>query len=359
MEAEFPLKTALAYMPWFPNTESLHLNNTYFNDLASLTHFLGGCSDLKALVFFNTTISESESELEDESEFESKDDIAMLAGLCSTRLKLCSFNLTGLEELAVRSSSGEMDEWLLHLVELSPPTKLKSFSFDKFMYPESEPCSITAMEKILRLNAPSLINLAVEPLVNSEVSYRNQSPRIFGRLPTFLSLQSLTIWLGPNREAERLVETFPAASNLSTIIFRIGLEEDEENCDHFAEILRVAFPWDKSTSMKSLLKRKFPLIQRIGFHFCAPRESDMHFRRGLHRAMERRLKERLEKTRADVAEYLEMEWLDGDYNPVAYSKKNGKPLQPWNVFRQSWHGEPEPEASDCDWDSDSDGSIFY
>ncbi|KAJ6600041.1 hypothetical protein DFH09DRAFT_1271565 [Mycena vulgaris] len=58
--------------------------------------------------------------------------------------------------------------------------------------------------------------------------------------------------------------------------------------------------------------------------------------------------------RADVAEYLEMERLDGDYNPIAYSKKNGKPVQAWNVFRQSWHRELETEASDCDWDSDSD-----
>ncbi|KAJ6600043.1 hypothetical protein DFH09DRAFT_1271567 [Mycena vulgaris] len=292
-----------------------------FNELASLTHFLRGCSDLKALMFFKMTISESESESEHESEFKSEDDIEMSAGLRATRLKPCSFNLTGLEELAVRSSSGEMGEWLLHLVERSPPTKLKSLSFDKFMYPESEPCSIAAMKKDLAIQRP-LPHKSSCGTVGQLGG--NQSLGIFSRLPTFPSLQSLTIWLGPNREAERLVETFPAAPNLSTIIFRIGLEENEENCDHF------------------------PLIQRIGFHFCAPRESDMHFRCGM-----------LEKDAGGCGGTSRMEWLDGDYNPVTYSKKSGKPLQPWNVFRHSSHREPETQASDCDWDSDSDGSIFY
>jgi len=95
--------------------------------------------------------------------------------------------------------------------------------------------------------------------------------------------------------------------------------------------------------------QKFPLIQRIGFYFCAPRTSGMHFRRGLRRRMERELKNRLQETGADLGEYLEVGWLDSNFNPVVYSKTNGKPR--WKLPPDVT--EPETEQSDCESDTDS------
>ena len=73
----------------------------------------------------------------------------------------------------------------------------------------------------------------------------------------------------------------------------------------------------------------------------------------------------LEETEAGIAELLSIEWLDEEYNPVTYSKTNGKP--PWKIKgRRSWCEEPETEASDCESEKsnhddsdeyDSDGNL--
>jgi hypothetical protein len=120
------------------------------------------------------------------------------------------------------------------------------------------------------------------------------------------------------------------------------------------ENLRVLSLWGAWEPLKALLTRKFPLLNRVGFHLCAPRHSNMHFRRGLRRSTERRIKEYMDQMARgeDVAEYLEVEWFDSDYSPIAYDKKNGKPS--WKGAYSSWI-EPETEASDCDseeWESD-------
>jgi hypothetical protein len=166
----------------------------------------------------------------------------------------------------------------------------------------------------------------------------------FGRDSAYPALESLTIWLGPDSQAQRLVKALPAAPNLTTIIFVIdfdeGQEDLEEEREHLDDVLRV--PWVGSESMKTFLKRRFPLLNRIGFHLCPPRDSDMHFRRGLRRRLERRVKRSFE---ADLGQYLAVEWFDDDHNPVSYSKARGKP--PWKVSRSSWK-EPETEPSDSE-----------
>lgn len=133
------------------------------------------------------------------------------------------------------------------------------------------------------------------------------------------------------------------APNLTKLVFRISLyHEDDDDHRELDDILREAFPWCGSESMKTLLWRKFPLLQRIAFHFCASHDCHVHFRRGSRRRIERQLQKRLLQARANLGEYLEVEWLDADneYNPVLYRKTNGKP--PWYEWEESL------------WDSDSE-----
>jgi hypothetical protein len=171
---------------------------------------------------------------------------------------------------------------------------------------------------------------------------------MLGRLPAFPALCTLTLWLSPNRQAECMLTALNPMPNLTSLVFRVVLESHfvKGQYDDFREILYTAFPWDGSESMKSILLRTFPLLRHIAFHFCVSRHSDTHFRRGLRRQIERDLKLHwLKKGDVDLAEYLELVWLDEDYNPVTYKKTNGKP--PWTISRSEWNKEPETEASDC------------
>ncbi|KAJ7868747.1 hypothetical protein B0H14DRAFT_3583484 [Mycena olivaceomarginata] len=135
--------------------------------------------------------------------------------------------------------------------------------------------------------------------------------------------------------------------------FRVALydEVDEADTEEFDKILRDLLPWRRpaSESMKTVLARKFPSCQKIEFHFCIPRDSDMHFRRGLRRSRERRLRDRLEANGARIPDLLRVEWLDKAYKPVMYSETNGKP--PWRWMNR--HPEPETEASDCEYEKSS------
>ncbi|KAJ7676474.1 hypothetical protein B0H17DRAFT_125096 [Mycena rosella] len=206
------------------------------------------------------------------------------------------------------------------------------------------------MEKLLRLASPSLVHLVMEPYwVHTS---QNQIADMFARLPPLPALRSLTLWLSANRRAEIVVNAFTAAPNLETLIFRIGFREpeyeDDEDRQYLEAILRLAFPWGSSESMNCALKHKFPLIKRLGFHFCPPCNSALHFRGGLRKRMEWRLKEHLAHTGADVAGYIEVDWLDDDYNPVAYDKMSGK--APWkappDLLWEDLHA--ENEAIDCE-----------
>lgn len=176
---------------------------------------------------------------------------------------------------------------------------------------------------------------------------------IFEHLPLLPALDSFTICLDSHQQARRLITALTAAPNLTTLIFRIVFNSDYDGwiLGTLDTTLKSIFPWGApsgvaSESMKSALTRNFPLIRQIRFHFCAYRASEMHYRRGLRREMERQLKSQVKRTRADVEEYLQVAWFDEDYNPVTYSKTNGKP--PWKVFRNSGDEEPETEASESD-----------
>ncbi|KAJ7434166.1 hypothetical protein FB451DRAFT_296833 [Mycena latifolia] len=336
---ELELEIAVAYMDLFPSMQKLCLVELCFPSLISLARFLSACGSLKVLSFQQTMV-------DDWSEDDS-DDIAVY-------LKLCSSNLTELEELSVTSNYFiEREDPLTLLVEHFPQAKLKSLSFESLH--SDDPCSMPAMERLFRLIAPSLVNLVVHPTFR-QIS-ENQIWEMFGRLPALQTLHSLTIGLEPNHPAKSLIQTL-AAPNLSTIIFRIGFSGDgvDEHRKHLDETLRVAVPWATSESLKSFLKCKFPLLRRIGFHLFVARDSDLHFRRGLRRRMERRLTEYLDQMGADVTEYLELQWLNGNCKPVTYSHTNGKP--PWTIEHSSWNKEPKTEASDCETDKSDEDSEY-
>ncbi|KAJ7512405.1 hypothetical protein B0H11DRAFT_1951070 [Mycena galericulata] len=348
---EFNVMMATAYMALFPNMTELCLRNIEFGGLSTLSTFLGACKRLKVLSLFDTVVGFP--------------DMGVIGGNGhSTTIDKASscryFDLTELEELAVRSTIfRDGEEYLIYLLEHSPPTRLKSLAFGYFLWHENnEPCSLRAMEKLLGHGAPSLTNLTVEPTLLTH-SDNCQILRIFGDLPAFPALESLTIWLGPNRQAESLLKIFPAAPNLTRVVFRIifsvEVTKDSEDMERFHEILQMVFPWGAPESIKSVLTRKFPLIESIGFQFCAPRRADIHFRRDLRRRIELLLFAQLMRTEADATEYLPFEWLDEDYHPVKYSRTNGKPS--WMVTRNSWNKEPETEASDYSSADDSDGSL--
>lgn len=190
------------------------------------------------------------------------------------------------------------------------------------------------------------------------------------RLPVFVALQSLTLWIGPHCQAKHFINSLKVTPNLITLNFRHVLwqqDEDAANREEFEQLLRELLPWStpsESESMKTVLTRTFPRCQQIGFHFWMPRDSDIHFRRGLRRRMERRLKDRLDESGADISELLRIEWLDEEYNPVRYNTTNGKP--PWTIERSWQNKEPETEASDCESEKsnhddsdeyDSDGNL--
>lgn len=169
------------------------------------------------------------------------------------------------------------------------------------------------------------------------------------RLPPLPALDVLSIsHISNGHETQQMLNALPAAPNLTVLHFRIVLADNNyEIYTDFTELLQ-ALPWyrseDPSQSTKNAIKDRFPLIRTIGFYFCVSRNSILHFKRGLRRRMERRLKTRLQEIGAEVAEYLEVGWLDDKFNPVVYSKTNGKPS--WKFDPPS--NEPESETSDCE-----------
>jgi hypothetical protein len=75
-----------------------------------------------------------------------------------------TFDLTALEELRVTEYGFRNPEFdfLLQLVKESPPTELKSLTLAKSLdFVGGGPFSIPAMEQLLRLAGPSLVNFSV------------------------------------------------------------------------------------------------------------------------------------------------------------------------------------------------------
>jgi hypothetical protein len=170
---------------------------------------------------------------------------------------------------------------------------------------------------------------------------------MLNRLPVFPALNTLSLAL--NEQTEWLLNALPAAPMLTTLHFRIVFVRDDDyhSREDFRGIIHRVFPWG-GQSMRGALTQKFPLLQRTEFQFCAPRHSVMHFRRGLRRRMERELTDRLQDTGADLAEHLDVRWLDTEFSPVVYSGTSGKPR--WKLPPDCL--EPETEESDCESDSD-------
>ncbi|KAJ7098219.1 hypothetical protein C8R44DRAFT_748082, partial [Mycena epipterygia] len=285
-------------------------------------------------------------------------------------------------ELTISSIDPESEkDYVVELLEISPPAALKSLSFGVDFGACGcglQPCAITTIKKVVELGARSVINLAIEPtfgLGDSEEFLNMAVLEIFDCLPVLPTLDSLTIWLSPNYQAEGLINRL-TAPNLTTLIFRIVFNQRNYgheyvlHSDDFNLMLETVFPWGPyvSGSMKRPLTRKFPLLRQIRFHFCAYRTSDLHSKRGLRRQIERRLKERLKETGADVEEYLELAWLDEDYNLVTYGdcesdnsdeKASDCESGSSEEASDSKSGDSDEEASDCESDnSDEDLDEF-
>ncbi|KAJ6575325.1 hypothetical protein B0H19DRAFT_1372151 [Mycena capillaripes] len=330
---------AVAYMALFPNIQELCLNNLDLDGFDELARLLATCGSLRALSFRGVQAEDFGLDLGLEDEWTPPPTVSR---------ELLAFDLTALEELEV-IECGDPDresDYLVQMIEKSQPTGLKSLTFTEGFAGE-EPCSLTAMDKLLRLAASSLVNLSLGLDSYGSIMGNPEVTEILSRLPAFPALNLFSISLNSNGlETQRVLDALPAP-NLTVLNFQIMFgDEAYEIYSDFGDILHALPPChsDSAESMKSVLKRKFPLIRQIGFYFCAPRNSTVHYKRGLRRRMERRLKARLEEVGAEVAEYLEVGWLDDKLNPVVYNKKNGKPS--WRLSPPSV--EPESEASDCE-----------
>ncbi|KAF7348585.1 hypothetical protein MVEN_01376100 [Mycena venus] len=309
----------VAYMSLFPNMKELH-----FTALAAEVHqlddLLGACGRLSVLSFRRVEVLHNGQRQwgivhqPPAKQQRPPLDLSALEGL----------SLTDSETIPISNRLPGIQEYLISLVEGSPPTGLKSITFGAF-------CEVTTstMERILPLAVTSLTNLCLLlPAILGE---------IFSALPSFPALDVFSIRLTQGKNQAADIINALAAPNLTTLLFRIDAFDEHR---HQTNILNAHFPWgsDHFESMKTVLTRKFPLLRRIGFHFLC-----------------RGFQIRLEETGADVAEYLELGWFDGEDNPVVYSKANGKPSWKWPA-EDVVASEPETEDSDCYLDEDSDGN---
>ncbi|KAF7347577.1 hypothetical protein MVEN_01514400 [Mycena venus] len=335
------ISMATTYMALFPGTEELHLSRISstnksgsFGELAML---LGACGQLRVLSFFETNFS------------------SLYSLINAVDREHYTFDLTALQELRVKECGtydrGPDFDILVKLVEVSRPAKLKSLTFAGCFDDADRPCSILAVNKLVGLAAPSLVNVS---LLFELIEQRADVEEIFSRLPTFPVLDTISI-ISNDRQGEWLLHALQAPK-LTTLNFRILIFDGfTTQPEQFNRILPEAFPWGApapSEPLKSVITRKFPLIRRIGLHFCAFRRSGLHFRRGLRRRVERRFMDRLKDTGADLDEYLEVGWVDEDHNPVVYNKTNGKPTRNWKL--PPGISEPETEESDCEANTDSE-----
>ncbi|KAJ6503327.1 hypothetical protein C8R47DRAFT_1192937 [Mycena vitilis] len=333
------IRMAVAYLSLFPNLNELYLNNFDLDGFDELATLLAACGRLRLLTLCNIKADAFELDYGSEDEWLPR----------TPTDRKSTFDLIALEKLAIMNCGDPKDpdsDFLVRMVEHSQPTELKSLTFaftESENFGREKPCSIRAMERLLCLANPSLVNLSLVP-IGSDMP---QVTEMLKRLPSFPALTmfstSLTVDGGETQQIMNALQ----APNLTTLDFRVVFSEDAyKYYEEFREIIRT-WPWGKSESMKSAVTRKFPLIRRISFSFCAPHDARIHFRRGLRRKLERRLRDCLDETGADVAGYLQLRWLDDKYNPVLYSRINGKPK--WKLPPHCQ--EPLTEASDCDTDA--------
>ncbi|KAJ7098224.1 hypothetical protein C8R44DRAFT_988770 [Mycena epipterygia] len=265
----------IAYMALFPSIKKLFLRNIRFSRLVPLTNFVGACGSLKGLSLTRVGFDESEPDSDDLDDTDDRSDGSLpLTMVHRPRLGPSHFDLTNLEELAVVSLKHHdlKKDYLVELLEISPPAALKSLSFSvlfDLLYYDTEACSLTTIEKLVRLGARSVINLTIEPTfrVPSKI---HKILEILENLPTLPALDSLTIFLDPHQQAPRWITALTAAPNLTTLILRIVFNQyhDDWELTNLDKLLHSVFPWgapwDASESMKSALTRIFRSFGKSG-----------------------------------------------------------------------------------------------
>ncbi|KAJ7770693.1 hypothetical protein B0H16DRAFT_1452115 [Mycena metata] len=297
---------AVQYLASFPNMKELHLCEMFRCSIADISQLVGACSRLRALSFKGVYSVKSASD-----------------SLLTPQL-----NLSALKDLTFLHCVSQDKIFPLELLGKSQPNCLRSLTFVGQVH-----YSLLGIEKLLWFAAPSLVNLTMYATsrVESEIP---QVVEMFNHLPAFPVLNTLSIVLDPEQgvvpndhHAEQLINALDSAPHLTALILRITIFPSR----YFRDILRLAFPLCSSGSMKSFLTRRFPLIQRIVFHFCLQTQPPVHLPCGYRRWMEHRLRQRLEEAGEDVTEYLEMEWFDDEFelDPVVYTQTHEK--APWEV----------------------------
>lgn len=148
---------AVAYLALFPNIKELHLSNLDLDGFDEFAQLLTACGSFRVLLLRNVKAEDWDlSSSGSENEWKPpKLDRERLA-----------FDLTALEELTVVECEPEDPEsesdYLVQMIEKSQPTGLKSLTFgDSDGYGSEEPCSMIAMDKLLRFATPSLVSLSL------------------------------------------------------------------------------------------------------------------------------------------------------------------------------------------------------
>jgi hypothetical protein len=142
------ISMAVAYMALFPNIKELSLYKVQVPGFDELAKLLGACGVLRVLSFNDTHI-EGDSR---------RGGFGLLGTVEKHKWPL---DLSALEELAVKDCFDE-HEYLIDLLVKSHPTGLRSLTFSEGVVDCLPPSSIPAMVKLLRLAAPSLVNLTMD-----------------------------------------------------------------------------------------------------------------------------------------------------------------------------------------------------
>ncbi|KAJ7724901.1 hypothetical protein B0H16DRAFT_1595555 [Mycena metata] len=221
------ISMAVQHLALFPNMKELHLSNMNFSSLDDIARLLGACGPLTVLSFYHTDRAE-------DSDSDSDLEIARAVQPANTP---CPLDLTALEELTFMEC-GPQDVFLFGLMENSWPACLKSLTFDG----EDYRCSGPEMEKLVRLVASSLVNLAV---YSDPEHDEHEVTEMFKHLPTFPTLNTLSISLNAGNQAKSVLTALKSAPLLSVINLQIVLLAEDEDTDRdcFREIIYSAFPW--------------------------------------------------------------------------------------------------------------------
>ncbi|KAJ7867232.1 hypothetical protein B0H14DRAFT_2572989 [Mycena olivaceomarginata] len=161
----------------------------------------------------------------------------------------------------------------------SQPSGLTTISFGDVYANGSYPSPDTSPDtvEVLQSSASCLVHLVVD--MASPYSYdEGEVLDMFARLPIFMALESLTLWVRPPCKAEGVIDRLKGAPILTTLTFQLVWYNgnEEENSLDFDEIIRALLLWHAADSMKTVLARKFPRLgswDRVG-HLNAGRRPE-------------------------------------------------------------------------------------